>query len=208
MEIEEAKKLLSSVFEKIMNTQSIGELKEFEENLDNKLDLDKYPELNFGISIDEIKKLKANGLINEKNQLSKDISKKLDSTISKLLYALAWKNGDLLKLNHIIEGIENSENNINRDKGIVFYQFGKFLSSRNEPIVDQHIMRAFLAYKAENDPEKFEIAINLKSLKKYDHINEYKSWLNEIPRNLRNEEGFYWIDKILFAVGKTIKNTF
>ena len=71
----------------------------------------------------------------------------------KLLYSIIWKNGDLLKVKHIIQGIleseiENVDNNdkefVEKQDSLVFYQFGKYLTKKNnEPIIDQHVVRAF-----------------------------------------------------------------
>jgi hypothetical protein len=54
---------------------------------------------------------------------------------------MAWKNNDLKKLKHIIEGIKDE--NEYKKTGIVFYQFGKHLRNIGEPIIDQHVLRAF-----------------------------------------------------------------
>jgi hypothetical protein len=76
--------------------------------------------------------------------------------MEKLLYALAWKNGDLRKVKHIVAGILSSEDDA-ANKAIVFNQFGIYLSGkRNEPIIDQHVLRAFAIFKYRENPTEIE----------------------------------------------------
>jgi len=55
-------------------------------------------------------------------------------------------------LKHIISGIKNtSEVGYKKNDGLVFYQFGKYLTKKNnEPIFDQHNFRAYAIYKERN----------------------------------------------------------
>jgi hypothetical protein len=145
------------------------------------------------------------------------------------MYSLIWKNGDLLKIKHIISGIlgeviidnnhteiEVEENNkTDENSPLVFNQFGKYLNDKVEPIIDQHVIRAFAVYKAKYnvDSEINEVNENrqISTLKYKLHnqlVNEYKEWLisNEITSELKNIDGYkYYIDKLLFAAGKSIK---
>jgi hypothetical protein len=62
--------------------------------------------------------------------------------LTKLLYAVLWKNGDLAKVKHVVKGILDKRDE--SDNSIIFYQFGRHLSEKkSEPIVDQHVLRAF-----------------------------------------------------------------
>src|SRR5690606_32497026 len=100
--------------------------------------------------------------------------------LAKLLYSVLWKNGDLLKVKHIIEGIVSEEID-DKENGLVFYQFGKYLAKMpGEPIIDQHVLRAFGAYKANGDKEKLKRLkrLSLITIKEKKLIYEYKSWLN------------------------------
>lgn len=125
------------------------------------------------------------------------------------MYAVLWKNGDLKKIKHIIKGINNKDNLV-VEEGIVFHQFGRFLTGQiGEPIIDQHVIRAFAVYRHHDDDgitkyRKLE-ALDKKHLLL---IKAYKDWLNgaTISSKLKaNRDYSYYIDQLLFAVGKTVK---
>ena len=64
--------------------------------------------------------------------------------------------GDLKKITHIIEGYNFWRRW--KGNGITFYQFGKYLSNKKaEPIIDQHIIRAFGIYEADDDEKNWTI---------------------------------------------------
>jgi hypothetical protein len=150
-----------------------------------------------------------NGLIDkEYNFINEKISKMTDP-LSKLLYAMAWKNGDLKKIKHIIKGVLNEED---PTEALVFQQFGRYLKlDSKEPIIDQHVIRAFAVYKleAKSEQEIQELRkINSINKKHESFISSYKEWLKseELKESLRNLHDYsYYIDKLLFAAGKTIK---
>lgn len=165
-----------------------------------------YPPLKFKITKEEINNLKENGLITADNVLT-DISN--TDPLTKLLYSVLWKNGDLKKVKHIIEGIISGQAN-EKESGLVFYQFGKYLSKNlGEPIIDQHVLRAFGVYHANGDREKIERLKRLSVItrKEKELIDRYKLWLRtDLTKELRNNDNYsYHVDKILFAVGKSIK---
>lgn len=113
------------------------------------------------------------------------------------------------KVKHIIEGIVSGQQD-DKESGLVFYQFGKYLSrSPGEPIIDQHVLRAFGVYKAEADREKIDRSKGLTLITKKEKalIEEYKLWLRtDLTKELRaNDDYAYHVDKVLFAVGKSIK---
>jgi signal recognition particle subunit SEC65 len=208
----EVKNLVSRVFDEIVKSSSIEELNQVLRKFDSKyvMSEDKYPKIEFSIRKNEFEKLNDFSL-NEDDTIKLINDKVKDNTIAKLLYALAWKNGDLVKLQHIIKGIKN-DGKIDDEKedGLVFYQFGKHLTkNNNEPIIDQHVLRAFAIYK-ENNLEKISKLQKMELINKSNMflIKEYKTWLSdEISMNLKNEnDSVYYIDKILFALGKTIKH--
>ena len=165
-----------------------------------------YPEIKFKITKQEIEELKSKGLISKDNVLV-DLSHA--DTLTKLLYSVLWKNGDLKKINHIIEGIISDEPK-ERENGLVFYQFGKYLTKKpGEPIIDQHVLRAFGIYKANGDEKEIERFKRLSLITKNerDLIDAYKKWLQTgLKEELRNCKDYsYHVDKVLFAVGKSIK---
>lgn len=165
-----------------------------------------YPKLKFNITKEEIAELKEKGIVTENNLLS-DIFNA--DTLTKLLYALSWKNGDLKKIKHIIEGITSGQKN-EKENGLVFYQFGKYLTKEpGEPIIDQNVLRAFGVFKADGDIGKINKLKRLSVITKREKglIEQYKLWLRTaLKSELRDNENYsYYVDKVLFAVGKSIK---
>jgi len=160
----------------------------------NRRNRDKYPDLEINISLEEIKKLEENSIITNENNLNVLLAKKTDlTTLEKLLYAVVWKNGDLIKIKHIISGIYGNAGTT----GKVFNQFGRFLSNKDELIIDQHVLRAFIYFKDK------EIIKNINN-KHFDlFTNDYKNWIykNDVYKNNKNI-----IDELLFEVGKKIKS--
>ena len=174
-----------------------------------------YPALNFSISKSEINQLVASEILNEDHTFSKNMNDKLTDPLTKLLYATAWKNGDLPKIKHIIKGILKEEDASNENKAIVFHQFGRYLTKTpGQPIIDQHVIRAFGIFTP-NDGKKMWYVQELIRLsvvnKKHNGIIEtYKKWLGSdgLLNELRQCEGYtYHVDKLLFALGKTVKYT-
>lgn len=171
------------------------------------LNADTYPKIAFNITKQEIDQLKQSKLLTQKFLIA-DTSR-LD-TFGKLLYALAWKNGDLIKIKHIFTGIL-SEPEEQAERAIVFNQFGRHLSDKsNEPIIDRHVLRAFGIYKFREDREKVEYFRKLSIVTKTERplIKEYKKWLTtELTAELRQDPDYsYHVDKVLFAVGKYMKS--
>ena len=106
-----------------------------------------------------------------------------------------------IKLQNIIDGINKKD----VKKGFVFHQFGKFLSSDNEPIIDQHTLRSFAYYK--NKTEYYSITeITIKHL---DFITEYKNFIQKLLQKIEGDKNeiLFEIDRILFIFGRHIKNS-
>jgi hypothetical protein len=155
-------------------------------------DRKKYPDLEFNINVDEIVSLKNSGIITSEDNLNELLPKneKLTS-LEKLFYAVMWKNGDLVKIKHIISGI-CGENTTSK----VFNQFGKYLRNKEELIIDQHVLRAYIFYKDGN------IIKDIKD-KHYDlYFNDYKTWINNNNLFKMNK---ILIDELLFGIGKKMK---
>jgi hypothetical protein len=158
----------------------------------NRMEKNKYPDLGFSINSDEIQILKNNGIIDSENNLNVSLAKNEDlTTMEKLFYAIIWKNGDLVKVKHIISGICGE-----KSTGKVFNQFGRHLSDKNELIIDQHVLRAYICYKN-------KIIIKDIKDKHYDsYLSDYKKW---IENNMLFKSNKSLIDEILFAIGKEMK---
>ncbi|MBC6399585.1 MAG: hypothetical protein GDA37_00935 [Ekhidna sp.] len=75
----------------------------------NKMDTQVYPYLHFSISSPEIQELFNSGLLNSDGNLASNISQRDDlNPLTKLLYSVLWKNGDLKKIKHIVQGIQQT----------------------------------------------------------------------------------------------------
>ncbi len=214
--IQEKRNWVLKIFENLKNVKTINELRNLEINSEieekDRMKTDNLHKIQFSISPDEINNLIQDGMINLDFSFNQDISRCLNDTITKLLFAIAWKNGDLNKIKHIVNGIYNSKKDINTDFGssIVFQQFGRFIANQNDnPIIDQHVIRAYLAFKAQN-VEEFIKAQKLKAVtnKHLEIVIEYINWLKSgfFEIELKNNPEFnYYVDKLLYGVGKTIK---
>ncbi|QEK50495.1 hypothetical protein FYC62_01550 [Pedobacter aquae] len=207
----EAKKLVDIVFDGIKSANTKNELEKLfsiDKLESNRMKKEKYPPIKFEINYSEIKKF-----LDNENNLLKD-SSLITDPLAKILYALVWKNGDLQKIKHIVEGIRDidSYDEDMKNDGLVFYQFGKYLTKKNnEPIIDQHVIRAFAVRNAETYKVDIDTLRRMSLLNSETHrgyINDYKTWLisDELQSSLKKETDYiYYIDQILFALGKTIK---
>lgn len=146
---------------------------------------DKYPIIDF----------KLNKIENSKDFLNPK------TELEKFFYAVLWKQGDLIKLQNIIDGINKKD----VKKGFVFQQFGKFLSSDNEPIIDQHTLRSFAYYKHKTE----YYSITEITIKHLDFITEYKNFIQKILQKIEGDKNeiLFEIDRILFIFGRHIKNS-
>ncbi|MDD4528002.1 MAG: hypothetical protein PHF25_08225 [Candidatus Margulisbacteria bacterium] len=213
---DDVKEYVDCIFNKILEAQDTDSIKKIIDEdpvlIKNKMNVDKYPRINFDINKDEIDLLiNQNVIDNEGNIIPnfQNIIKNSDA-ITKLFYVALWKNGDLTKIKHIIQGIRDKEESISKEDGLVFYHFGKYLKNKNLPIIDQHVLRAFAIYKTENtDSKKINKLRKLSTVNKSHKkiISDYKKWsVKEVQINLKNIPDYlYYIDKTLFALGKAIK---
>ena len=216
----EAKSFIDNIFELIKQANTIENLiaieeKEFSESK-FKMDVKSYPKIEFKITPKEIQTLSSNGILNDDFSFQDNITSKITEPLTKLLYSLAWKNGDLKKLKHIAKGVSEITSNKNdQEIALVFYQFGKYLTKTGQPIIDQHVMRAFLISEIEEPYsiekiEKIEEFRQLSTITKNEksNIQKYIKWLSsgELSNELKSKEDYcYYIDKILFATGRKTK---
>lgn len=202
--------LIEYVFNTLLNSKSVEDVDKIPDQagIPEKyfMNLSKYPPGTFGIQKKDIIELKRKGFIDDNNQLN-DLSQ--SDVFAKLLYSLIWKNGDLQKISHIIEGIMGDDKDV-KEKGIVFYQFGRHLAnSCEEPIVDQHVIRAFGIYKAKANKTEINrlLKLSIITMKENDLIDQYKHFLKEElnPDLRKNINYVYHVDRVLFATGKMLK---
>lgn len=142
-----------------------------------------------------------------------------NSPVALLLYFIAWKNGDLCKFGPLMEGIESNEEQIPtvKNNSYVFYQFGRHIADRTQPIVDQHTVRCMLYYQYLNN----EVSLNKRYTKdpskifKFEKpsksdLETYTTWVSSVFGNKLKESGKQEsvqsiFDKIAFTLGKSIK---
>ncbi len=212
----EAKKFTNQVFDLIKNSKTPDDIEMILDTLKipskNRMKSDAYPQIKFKLDKSDIDTLINNDLIDKVTlSFKEDITEKLTDPLTKLLYSTVWKNGDIKKIKHIIKGItEVNDTSSEQDDALVFYQFGKYLTKTpGQPIIDQHVLRAYAVYKSTDD-NHIETLQKLETLKKIHKtlINDYINWLqsDELTNELKAKSDYtYFIDKLLFATGKTIK---
>lgn len=212
----EAKNFTNKVFDLIKKCKTTKDIDDILVYLEipqkNRMKSDTYPQIKFKLDKSEIDSLINDNLIDKSTLTFKqDITEKLTDPVTKLLYSIVWKNGDLKKIKHIIKGIsEVYDSSSEQNDALVFYQFGKYLTkTTGQPIIDQHVIRAFAVYKS-TDGKRVEELQKLETLKKAHKplINDYINWLqgDELSDEIKAISDYsYYIDKLLFATGKTIK---
>jgi len=125
---------------------------------------------------------------------------------------MVWKQGDLGKFDHIVEGMRSSEDLESAydqvKKPYVFYQFGRHIIY-NEPLVDQHSIRSFVAFVELNKIPSIDSKADYKSITESskitkDLIIKYVKWVKKITNNDSSE--IDKIDKLMFCLGKYLKD--
>jgi hypothetical protein len=207
----DAKLLVKKVFDRIKSAKSVSD---FDKIVDddpilqkNKFNSSKYPNLKINISTNDITKLKKSNILSDENKIL-PLTDSLDlSPLEKLLYSVLWKNGDLGKEKHIVEGVLASEDddNSSKERGLVFYQYGKHLAKREEPIVDQHTIRAFLLFKNIESEDSEITKIRKKDTLKNDELLNFRIWIKS--SEIGGIDNQFHIDKVLFSLGKAVKIT-
>jgi hypothetical protein len=169
----------------------------------------KYPSFDFRITANDINNLRNAGIITESNTLNpKNFPQ---DPLAKLLAAVLWKNGDIKKVQHLIDGIMGTSEN-RSEYPLIFKQYGASLANNTEPIVDQHVLRAFELYCLESYSEEAVEKIRRKSLFKTvdkPHLDKYRNWFRQLISNVPLSERARYcdmIDKIIFIHGKEVKN--
>ncbi len=95
MNTSEAKLFVDHWFQKIEESHSVSELAELLKcpEIFRFFQKDKYPEINYRISPDEINQLKVSGQLSKNGELLPEAVNCYGDPLTKLLYALAWENG-------------------------------------------------------------------------------------------------------------------
>ena len=126
--LQELQNDITAIFGKIEVAKSIEELKaiqnlkEFPYLKEFDIDERKYPRLDISLTIEEVKSLKKEGLLEPNGSISLNLAKNNAlSPLEKLLFSILWKNTDLGKEKHIIEGVIGRDD---KKDSLVFYYFG------------------------------------------------------------------------------------
>jgi hypothetical protein len=212
MNDKKAKQLVNEVYNAIEGARSLDEIKSIPKNLDidmsRIMDESVYPKINFKLSKEDLKEVDKL-ILDENHYLKLDLDLEKESVLTKLLYAMVWKNGDLKKIRHIIYGVLEEKPDYKENDGIVLYYFGRYLTNPTKhSIIDQHVIRTFLLFncEVEEDYKKIRVFKGVKE-KNNDIVENYLKWLNNSikPAVKDNPDAFYFIDKVLFSLGKSIK---
>ena len=215
---DKAVELVEDIFEQIQHAKNLKALKDIISNDPclslNKMSEKTYPPITYKLDARELSDLEEGGYLENDGRFVCDLSSKLKGPLEKLLYAIIWKNSDLGKERHIVSGVKAASGQTTDkdaeypDDGMVFYAFGKYLANRKYPIIDQHVIRAYLLRNAETDDVKKTRKMGTVGKKNKAAIREYEEWLEseDLHKDLKSIEGYrFHIDKVLFALGRAVK---
>jgi|GEM_PF-4865035 len=119
----------------------------------------------------------------------------------KIFYAMLWKDGKLKSIKRIIEGMNAVKNGGSAPASkfvFVYHYFGRHLTNRvDEPLLDQHTMRACRRFQANKRRGRFTI----------EDAENYRSLFLDICKaeNLKSYEDTRLVDSLFFALGKYAK---
>jgi hypothetical protein len=212
MNTQEVYQYIKNLFNELEHRYSIEELDSLMDSMGIRKQVEdfyiKYPSFDFFLTISDIQSLKSLGVINENNKL--DATKFPSDPLSKLLASVLWKNGDINKVQHIIDGVMGSLED-RSEYSLIFKQYGASLASEDEPIVDQHVLRAFELYSlnvySESSVEKSQKKSLFKTIDR-PLLDRYRTWFKKIMSSVPvSERKFYKdkLDKIIFISGKAVK---
>lgn len=203
---------MKEVFIKLSNAKSLCDLDVIIAQYDFSEDIEqfkkKYPEVDLTLSADDINDLVNENIITEDHRINLSTNRKF-SPFEKLLLSVLWKNGHLLRVQPIIDSIRNNRRSTS-DYGVIFRQFGRSLVDPQEPIVDQHVLRAFCHYADVLNVQRRKAVARKVAFKESDQaiIDAYRCWFKSILTRVESSEQTkfkYLLDKVLFIIGKRIE---
>lgn len=219
----EAQQLVQKLFSAIDGSRTISDLEMIPGTLDlvdeikRRMPGLKYPKLMRGILTEsDVRQLRRRGVITDERLLSSTLAQgytakgRALTSLEKLLYAILWKNGDIGKERHLLNGVCDLEQEDRN--GAVFHAFGRYVAGRQAHILDQHTLRCFGVAEAKccdaiAKARRLEAISNKNDLHKK-WIECYEREQNRWGRLCKKDERpdfLYAIDRLLFAVGKLIK---
>jgi hypothetical protein len=206
---EEARNLIRETFKAVANASALEELDRIVSDhpllRKNAMSERKYPKLHFQLNKSELEELRKREILDADGNLNLGDCEL--SALEKLLYALAWKNGDLGKERHIVRGVNSSDSGAGGKEGLVFFYFGRHLADKSNPIVDQHVIRSFRLHElSQKSSQENLTAVRANEKVDEESIQRYVKWLGELNDDLRSQPGYrFHVDKVLFALGKAVK---
>jgi hypothetical protein len=209
---KKAKEIVDSIYYEISKANSfldiLGIAEKFDVDVKSLLKKDTYPQINFKLSSQDLRSI-APKILNSNYNIKTDLNLDNESVLTKLLYAIAWKNGDLKKIRHIVLGILGENPEYGTNDGIVLFYFGKYLMNpKLNSIIDQHVIRTFLLFRSIEPKEYGTIRMFKFVTKEHENlVQDYINWLNyNIKDSVKENPDFlFHIDKIFYALGKKIK---
>ncbi|SMG16589.1 hypothetical protein SAMN05661096_00874 [Marivirga sericea] len=195
-EIEEVESLLKDFNSWLYSPTKITDFQwydDFEELIEKKNK--KYPDVLPSISQNEVQQLS--------EFLEEDIQ--ASTALEKVLLSIIWKQGDYGKIKSFIETICGQEKALKT--GIVFRQFARHVNNPlDQPIIDQHVLRAYLALQNIGDIDELKNIRKRGVLTYHDeaHIENYLNWYNMKAPPIKFKSD-YKLDDYLFVLGKLIK---
>jgi len=203
---------LIALFEALDGLRNLADLNSFilQIGLDKEITQfhEKYPPLKFTIKKANIACLKKEGILDDRNRL--DTDNFVGTPLERLLVAALWKNGDINKIQHIVDGILQADG-FRTNHSLIFKQFGQSLTNILEPIVDQHVLRAFEIKSLKIYSEDAVNSLRKKSIYKISdkvHLDAYREWFKKILEQISPGEQAEFknrLDKVLFIKGKIAK---
>jgi hypothetical protein len=202
---------MKNIFTLAVATRSLSELKKVaESNSDLSIALrefeEKYPPIDLSMNQKEV-----DDLFQSVDRISHQINLRRPTpftSFEKLLMAVLWKNGHIHRVQPIIDGIVDAKQS-DSGFGVIFRQFGKSLIDPEEPIVDQHTLRAFCKFGDLSDVASRKLIPRKSAFRNSDQplIDSYRKWfksvISKVPQGESNDFK-YLLDKVLFAVGKNL----
>jgi hypothetical protein len=203
----------NKLFQDIESAKSLSDLQKMVERYEEISNLfaafeKKYPRIDLSITKQDLVSLSKIQFLKNKTKINPDLAKNMSAT-EKLLLAILWKRGDFNKIHSVVKGVFDQVD-ANSEYGVIFEQYGRSLVNIDEPIIDQHTLRAFCLYnKTANENDIDQLPRNSTYSRKHEKIiNAYRTWFKSLllksPERERKEFK-YLLDKLMFIVGKLAK---
>jgi hypothetical protein len=200
---------VSSLLAEIRNQRSNGSLLKYAKRVTSDRThllhrhLNSYPQIPFEITNGDLEQIK------ELYGFPSDVDPAHSWTSwEKIFWAILWKDGKLESIKRIIEGAEAALKNTSKlpSSAVVYYYFGRHLTNRlKEPLVDQHVIRAYRLI--ENQDQSKIQEIRQAGIPTAKESEDYRVWFTGIlnSENITTYQDSRALDSFLFALGAYAK---